>query len=734
MNKSSQYFQRGLSLVEVFVALLVLSVGLIALAKLQVDLVRGGSDARARTMALNLAEEKIEDLRTFSVSSDATACPSWSTSANPMCWSYIAANAGGRIASGSATVAGVQYSRSWTASNRDFTGTGPVTSHTKDVVLTVTWVNEQGATQTVTSNANIVEIPPGTVALASQPAAARPPGPAANYTPGAVPEVVAVPINNGSGGKRETTKPLPDVMAAQGFTHMVSFDEVNYHLVGTQNVIDNSEKFRTVNCRCALAAAGRARTPARISYVNGKLRDRPGAVIVSKAETGVTLTTGNTGVSQQPPECDICCRDHHDGPAQTINGTTDYNRYNPTATSDHLHYLVSVANNGTISYTQAQSAGDPYDEACRMKIVNGVLQVFQDWQLQTVTVMPKTDLANSDGSAGPKLSSYTTAVQNFVMGVASAQAGVGTAPINLSAWFTPSAVSVNPATPQLLARAIYIDYMPPNLLTAINGILTDGDPTNDASIMALVPFYEVHMTKLADWSIYPNLTNALVSSDPIHDDSTGLVSSTIYSRGFVQPSSNPTASTPTAVASIKSHNTGVTDTVSVNTSYEAPHQTTATTIGSGASAPTYYATSTNPTSETSPATSQHKDGTLGLTVAANTTTITIAGTFYQANKSGPITGTPVVSIAGVNCSVKGTLNDNKNPENFTCSVTADASGTWSGTINFALSPYQFCQNDTVKTGNTYSPCLAFLSGNWSLGPLSGNSTGNKIFISTTTLP
>ena len=40
--------QAGLSLVEVFVALLVLSVGLIALAKLQVDLVRGGGDSRAR--------------------------------------------------------------------------------------------------------------------------------------------------------------------------------------------------------------------------------------------------------------------------------------------------------------------------------------------------------------------------------------------------------------------------------------------------------------------------------------------------------------------------------------------------------------------------------------------------------------------------------------------------------------------------------------------------------------
>lgn len=733
MNRSRQQSQRGFSLIEVFVALLVLSVGLIALAKLQVDLVRGGGDARTRTMALSLAEGKIEDLRTFTVSNDATACSGWSPAASPMCWSYIANNAGGRIASGAITVAGVQYTLGWTASERDFTGTGPMTSRTKDVVATVTWVNEQGATQTVTSNANIVDIPPGAVAMASQPVSGRPSGPLADYTPGGVPEVVAVPINNGSGGKRETTKPLPDVMAQGGYTHMVTFNEVNYHKIADNaSVIDRQEQFRTVNCRCALAGAGRARTPARISYVNGTVRDRPGAVIVSKAETGVALTTGNTGVSSQPPACDICCRDHHDGPTQTVNGTTDYNRYNPTATSDHLHYLVNKDKDGNVTgYTQAKNVGDAYDEACRMKIVNGVLQVFQDWQLQTVTVMPESDLANANGTAGPNLANYTTAVQNFVMGVASAQAGVGTAPTNLSAWFTPSAVSINPATSQLLARAIYIDYMPPNLLTAINGILTDGDPTNDSSIMALVPFYEVHMTKLADWSMYPDLTNALVSSDPIQDDSTGLVSSTVYSRGFVQPAANPPGGTPLAVASIKSHNTGVTGTFSVNSSYEAPHPTTAYSVGNGNNKTTYYYTSTNPSSETSPATSRHQDGALGVTVAANAKTIKIAGTFNQAKGSGTITGTPVVSIAGNNCIVK-TGSSKNSPETFECDVTANSSGTWSGTINFAMPTYAFCLSDNaVKSGNTYTQmCTALPGGNWTLGPLSGNLTGITIYIST----
>ena len=87
MYTNTPRLQRGLSLVEVFVALLVLSVGLIALAKLQVDLVRGSGDARARTIALSLAEEKIEDLRTFAETGDGTG--TWSVTANPMKWTYI---------------------------------------------------------------------------------------------------------------------------------------------------------------------------------------------------------------------------------------------------------------------------------------------------------------------------------------------------------------------------------------------------------------------------------------------------------------------------------------------------------------------------------------------------------------------------------------------------------------------------------------------------------------------
>lgn len=57
--------QKGFGLLEVLITIVVLGVSMIALAKLQVVLLHGGSYARARSAALNLAQSKLEDLHSF---------------------------------------------------------------------------------------------------------------------------------------------------------------------------------------------------------------------------------------------------------------------------------------------------------------------------------------------------------------------------------------------------------------------------------------------------------------------------------------------------------------------------------------------------------------------------------------------------------------------------------------------------------------------------------------------
>ena len=466
MNLKLRHLQLGLSLVEVFIALLVLSTGLIALAKLQIELVRGGADAHARSIAVSLAEEKIEDLRSFARTN---ASGAWSITANPMAWSYIANNTGGRIASGNITVAGVQYARSWTVLDQNFVGSGGISSRYKDVTITVSWVNEQGVTQSISAIANVVEIPPGNVGLASQPVSVRPGGPQVSYDPGLAPDTVHIDI--GGGKKRETTKPLPDVVAKSG-TNVVRFDVVNFN---SNNKVTRREEFVTVNCACSIDSDGPARTPAHWTYVGTSLREVPGII--------VTKTRGSYSATGQNFDnvCVICCRDHHDY-TDSVSGT-NY-RYNPADTSNHLHYKRE--SNG--SYTQATSVGMPYDEACRLKRINGVFQVFEDWNLQAVNVMPSTDLV--DGASTQ--TAYKDYVAALVRKYVDASQATPVVPTFSTTTMAPG------ASAQLQARTVYIDYMTAAQKAQAAARITVSD---NQSVLEAVPWYEVNLTKIANWML-----------------------------------------------------------------------------------------------------------------------------------------------------------------------------------------------------------------------------------------
>jgi type IV pilus modification protein PilV len=568
MHKNLHRLQRGLSLVEVFVALLVLSVGLIALARLQVDLVRGSADARARTVALSLAEEKIEDLRSFALTDGAGA---WSTSnaVNPafvMAWSYIANNAGGRLVpqttyNSTLEVAGVRFQRTWNVTDRNFTNVASgITSRTKDVTVTVSWLNEAGATQSVTEVANVVEVPPGNVALASQPVAVRPAGPQVSYTPGLAPDVISTDI--GGGKKRETTKPLPDVVGNSG-TNVVRFDVVNYN---SNNKVTRREEFVSVNCSCNIAAAGPARTPAHWTYVGNLLREVPGQL--------VTKTRGSYNATGQNFDdvCIVCCRDHHDY-TDTSNGTNYF--YNPSDPSPHRHYKRE--NNGTYTEALDTSIGAPYDEACRLKRVNGVFQVFEDWNLQAVTAIPQNDLL--DGA------STQTAYRNYVAALVRKYVDSSQAAPTVPT-FSTTTIAPGGAT-QLQGRAIYIDHMTSAQKASAAARITVSD---NQSVLEAVPWYEVNLTKIANWKLQLPDTNtddtaavngqtcsasvaqatlsgtvACVASQEIIDET--QLTPNQYFRGLVK--AGPVTGSRDAQVYLRNGNTGVTGTNAVTAASDA---------------------------------------------------------------------------------------------------------------------------------------------------------------------
>ena len=66
-NRNKNFLSnKGIALIEAMVGLLLLAVALLGLARLQGVLLRDAGDSRIKTHALNTAQEKIEQLRSFS--------------------------------------------------------------------------------------------------------------------------------------------------------------------------------------------------------------------------------------------------------------------------------------------------------------------------------------------------------------------------------------------------------------------------------------------------------------------------------------------------------------------------------------------------------------------------------------------------------------------------------------------------------------------------------------------
>lgn len=130
--------QRGITLVEVLIALAILAAGIIALVKFQGDLMRNRIELSQETEALMLAQDQMESLRYYQV---------LNTTAG-----YIAYQDK------------VSGSTALTRTTTTYTVTWTVTAFTapdyKTATVTVTWTDPMNVTQTTTLNSIIGKIDP----------------------------------------------------------------------------------------------------------------------------------------------------------------------------------------------------------------------------------------------------------------------------------------------------------------------------------------------------------------------------------------------------------------------------------------------------------------------------------------------------------------------------------------------------------------------------------------------
>ncbi|WP_459991691.1 type IV pilus modification PilV family protein [Methylosoma difficile] len=136
MDKQSYKQNSGFTLIEALIAALVVGIGMMGLAKLQGQFFLAGSDARMRTQAINLAQEKIEALRNF---------------ANKNTYTAFASGSNEEIIQNSSSA---NFTRSWEI------GDCPNTVNCKNIEVSVRWTDPQDQTQTVQLNSYIAEADP----------------------------------------------------------------------------------------------------------------------------------------------------------------------------------------------------------------------------------------------------------------------------------------------------------------------------------------------------------------------------------------------------------------------------------------------------------------------------------------------------------------------------------------------------------------------------------------------
>lgn len=111
--KALQFKNKGFSLLEVLIAFAIIMISIVSLVSLHRFYIKSEVDASILNGAMQLAQNKLDDLRTFD---------SIETSGGVIAYNDIGENTGGTIAATSQSIGSYTYDLSWSVSNSVLTG------------------------------------------------------------------------------------------------------------------------------------------------------------------------------------------------------------------------------------------------------------------------------------------------------------------------------------------------------------------------------------------------------------------------------------------------------------------------------------------------------------------------------------------------------------------------------------------------------------------------------------
>lgn len=565
--------RRGFSLIEVLIAVVVLSVGLLALAALQSSLIRYSADAKAQSVALSLAKETLENMRSYQSMDEFRALTSLAVGSAET----IDDDGLGRFG-------GVDFRRWWTVVRYAFNETNgtfevvdntaaldpdtyPQNNEFKTVTVNVAWTSATGAQQTVVLQDAIGALSPMDSSNLQANRGVRPRGPQVLiHDPSS--EAGVIPIAIGNNTETAATNPRPEIAGRNNSPRAVEtrFDVLTYAALTGNNaglaLAQARVETTVVGCTCDTATGGGTVRGFRPTYWNGERYVPPSQAGTYFPPAGHAQLGNN-----DPPEsalCTACCRDHHDPIG--IAGP----KFSPTRVT-HEHYrstdLSTVIGSGR------------YDEACRLIRVDGIFRVAADMYNDYFGLL-ETSSETGVPLRSPVPSATATAnYQDFALAYLGDRFVTGTgynSPANGNATTHEFTFNLNAPVAAvdffttvndyrwLHARGLYVDYLEQEAIDAIQKAKDDCATQQPSpctteelrtAVLARLPFTSINLTEIANWTPATSGTQNLVVTNL---DFVQSVNSTDPVRGKVLRGSSPSdGATATATASVLRSNSGV---------------------------------------------------------------------------------------------------------------------------------------------------------------------------------
>lgn len=558
----------GHSLIEVLIGMVIFAVGIMALTQLQGNLGKSSSDSNARTIAINLAEEVIEQTRSFVQVTGGAGTNSF----NNIVAGTSTETRGGIPYTITQTVDNYYYVAPAANGTGTFSKTKPagniINADMKLLTLNVRWggAGQNAQAFQVDGSTSTQALGTGSITLSDAISSITSPsggkvvlnntanqlyGPPVDYNPGSRPEIVSISL--GDNRFKESTTPLPDVIRTDELVE-TTFDVVTYSQNDSGATFLRREEFRAVSCECTLrASTADDQGGLRPTLWNGN--DYTEGEFVAKPY-------GESANNQQSTYCTVCCRDHHDGGSGEDDDGNDPGRgqYSPfraaagywTAADgntallgDHKHY--SRSRTGVLTPV---SVGGTYEEACRLVRKDGFFRVAQDLRQEGLSSFSSDYL--DDPVEVAQYSKYVTDAVSVFVDSAGNNYQATPPTLTLPAAMTtpvifPASTLANPTvmttvgrpTQQLRGRGIYVDYLTDELRAVVECIDAGGTGASCGSKGAnspleVIPFYDVQVTWLARWNETPDnlpidVSNETVQSGNTHSRGLARISGTLGS-------------------------------------------------------------------------------------------------------------------------------------------------------------------------------------------------------------